>query len=199
MALGVLLLAAVAAAQDVSVTTKDGATVEGKLASGDLKIKTDFGSATVDADKIVLVRFGEPDVIVTQGDFELRGEIRLSSLRIKTESGTKTIRRADLVELAVMQEGRPRGVAKLEQSGLGVAGTYGEGRRRPVQDRRQGQGQALLLHQLLGPRLGHPRDPAPEPGARRRGARGDQGAAPDLEDVRRRLQPRRVPRVVLRA
>ncbi|MEM8882910.1 MAG: alpha/beta fold hydrolase [Planctomycetota bacterium] len=129
--IALVCLAVVAGAQDMRVTTKDGKIVTGKVSTKKLKIKTEFGTATVDVAKILSVTFGKPDVIVTKGDHELRGRISLSSLKV----GKQSFKRAQLVELLVASAGpdftgtwrTTFGPMKLKQTGLTVKGTWGVG------------------------------------------------------------------------
>lgn len=133
-----VLLPLAAPATDVSVTTKDGKTVTGSVALSSLKLKTDFGMATIHMNKVVSIQFGEPDIVIVVGDVELRGTLKLTRLRIVTAKGNRSLKRADLKTLAVVVGGRPRGVPdwsgiwrttygpmKLKQTGLKVKGAYG--------------------------------------------------------------------------
>jgi len=140
-ALAFLLLLGLLKGVDVSVTTTDGETIEGKVSLTALKLKTDFGTATVKAERLAQITFGQPDVVVTKGDYELRGEIALSSLKIDTGAGSRTLKRGQIASLVVIEEGGSRGATfdgewmatyggaqgpmKLQQSGLRVTGTYG--------------------------------------------------------------------------
>ena len=132
------LLVPVLAPEEVSVTTNDGEVVQGDLRKSSFDLDTDWGSAEIDLDKIVSIQFGDPDVVVTTSYLELRGELKLSRLKIDTSSGSRTLRRADLASLVVYEDGRPRGSAdfsgewmstfgpmELHQSGLTVDGYYG--------------------------------------------------------------------------
>ena len=124
---------------DVQAETKDGETVKGSLKLSSLKIDTEFGSATVDPDKIRSVTFGDPDVVVTTNDVELRGKVTTSSFKLTTADGKKkTLKRSALASLVRMEGGLPSGASsfdgqwagtwgpmKLKQSGLTVKGTYG--------------------------------------------------------------------------
>jgi len=124
---------------EVRVTTTEGEAVQGTLDTASFRITTDFGSAVVDSEHVASILFGEPDVITTTGGVELRGEIALTRLRLKTEKGSRSIRRADLGELTSFGEGGApaRGVdftgrwsgsfgpMRLEQVGGRVSGTYG--------------------------------------------------------------------------
>ena len=89
---------------DVQVETKDGESVQGSLKLSSLKITTDFGSALVDPDKIRSIAFGDPDVVVTTNDVELRGKITTSSFKLTTAAGKKkTLKRSVLVSLVRME------------------------------------------------------------------------------------------------
>ena len=137
----VVLLLLAAGGVDVSVETTTGETVTGKVTLTDLKMKTAFGSAVVEADKIAQITFGEPDVVVTKGDEEVRGEITLTSLKIETAAGAKTLKRKELKSLVVIEGGRGGATdfngswmltsgnlqcpLKLKQTGLKVTGKYG--------------------------------------------------------------------------
>ena len=105
MATIVLLLLA-AGGVEVSVETATGETVTGKVALADLKLKTDYGSAVILADKVLQITFGEPDVVTTKGDDEVKGEIALTSLKVETASGAKTFKKKDLKSLVVIEGGR---------------------------------------------------------------------------------------------
>ena len=124
---------------DVQVETTDGETVQGSLKLSSLKIDTAFGSATVDGDKIQSITFGDPDVVVTTTDEELRGKVAVSSFKLTTADGKKkTLKKSALVSLVRMEGGLPPGSSsfdgewaaswgpmKLRQKGLTVKGTYG--------------------------------------------------------------------------
>jgi predicted esterase len=130
----------VAGGVDVSVETAGGETLTGKAALTDLKMKTDFGSAVVLADKVAQIAFGEPDVVVTKGGEEIRGEIALASLKVETAAGAKTLKRKDLKSLVVIEGGRggtdfdgkwmltfgnAQSPLELKQTGVKVKGKYG--------------------------------------------------------------------------
>ena len=120
----------------VTVTTADGETVSGVLKLKRFELETDFGSATIDADKVERIDFGEPDLVTSLGGVELEGRLRLRSLKVQTDGGTKTIRRADLVSLVAGAAGGSTdgfdgrwmtryGPMTLSVKGAKVTGTYG--------------------------------------------------------------------------
>lgn len=122
----------------VTVTTADGETVSGVLKLARFELETDFGSATIDADKVERIDFDEPDFVTTLGGVELEGKLTLRSLKVQTDGGTKTIRRSDLVSLVAGTaagstdgfDGRWMtiyGPMTLSVKGAKVTGTYGFG------------------------------------------------------------------------
>jgi predicted esterase len=153
----------VAGGVDVSVETAGGETLTGKVTLTDLKMKTDFGSAVVLADKIAQITFGEPDVVVTKGDEEVRGEITLASLKIETAAGAKTLKRKDLKSLVVIEGGRGGATdfngswmltsgnlqcpLTLKQSGLKVTGKYGHREEFSLEGKVKGSSLAFTLRE----------------------------------------------------
>ena len=133
-----LLLLASTADVDVSIQLKDGSEVQGAIKTSSVKLTTGFGSAVVRFEHVAEIRFGEPDIVVTTDDVELRGKLKLTRLKVETNSGPKQLKRSQLAALVTLKEGIPRGSAsftgrwmssfgpmELKQSGLTVQGKYG--------------------------------------------------------------------------
>jgi pimeloyl-ACP methyl ester carboxylesterase len=136
----VLLACVLAAGVEVTIETTAGEILTGTVVLGDLKLKTDYGSVVVLADQVAQINFGEPDVVVTKGDDELRGELAITTLKLETAAGSKTLKRKELKSLVIgggggdridftgswmLTSGNLQSPLSLKQSGLRVTGKYG--------------------------------------------------------------------------
>lgn len=133
------LLVVPAFAQDqVQITTTGGEVLLGTPSFKGVEIETEFGSAQVRIEQIASITFGEPDVLLTRGQLELRGQVTFKSLRLSTRKGKRTVRRKDIALWLAVVDGRllaetdvsgpwmtSFGPMNLQQKGGTVTGTYG--------------------------------------------------------------------------
>jgi predicted esterase len=144
--LATVLLPAVAVAQTalaVEVTPKDKPPITATWTPPALVVDTEFGSATVKADKLEQIVFGEPDVVVAAG-VELRGKLKLAGIDAKVDGKARRFATKELESLVVARGDAAGagaggggagtfagewmttfGPATLKQRGLTVTGTYG--------------------------------------------------------------------------
>jgi poly(3-hydroxybutyrate) depolymerase len=140
--LSLLLSAATALAQAplvVELTPRNKPAVQGQWTVAKVSLKTDFGSAVVDAAKLASVEFGQPDVVTTVGGTQLEGLVEPRTIEIKVAGKAQRFPTNDLTSLVVLRDGATAatsfggewmtsfGPAKLEQSGVTVKGGYGFG------------------------------------------------------------------------
>ncbi|MCA8964412.1 MAG: hypothetical protein H6838_07145 [Planctomycetes bacterium] len=121
---------------DVEVTPAGKPAVTASWRVPKIVVDTDFGSATVDPDKLEQILFGDPDVVVAAGT-ELRGKVKLGTVEAKVDGKTQRFATRELESLVVLREGSGGkasfagawmtsfGPAELQQRGLTVTGTYG--------------------------------------------------------------------------
>lgn len=104
MQIAALLLATALLAPDVevSVSMKDGSNVLGSTNVAKLKMSTTFGDATVQMAKVKSITFGDTHVVLTSDGTKLTGTIAGAGLAVKSEGGKKTLKFAEMAELAVV-------------------------------------------------------------------------------------------------
>src|SRR5262249_15953543 len=124
----------------VEITLKGKEPVTATWTATPVAIDTEFGSATVKAQKLWQMQFGPPDVVVTEDGTELKGEVRLRAFDVKVDGKPRHFGAAELQTIVVVRDGRPLGGASfggdwmttfgpmhLEQHGMLVQGSYGFG------------------------------------------------------------------------
>src|SRR5690606_26685312 len=99
-----LLLAATLSPQgplDVELTVKGKAPITASWRAAKLQVDTDYGSASVEPDKLEQILFGEPDVVIAAG-IEVRGKVKLSSVEAKVDGKTQRFATRELQTLVVL-------------------------------------------------------------------------------------------------
>ena len=139
-AYAILLLGALAFSGsdvEVRVTTAKGETVTGTLAIPTFPLKTAFGAASIDAEQVASIVFGERTVVVTRSGTELVGTLELAALELETARGSLTWKTSELSALSSVELGPARfspfagewqtnrGPLRLAQSETRVDGTLG--------------------------------------------------------------------------
>ena len=140
--LSVVFLLAAGVAQAplaVELTVKDKPPIAASWTPPALTLDTEFGSATVKADRLEQIVFGDPDVVVAAG-VELRGKLKLTGIEAKVDGKARRFVPKELESLVVVRDGGGAaaaagtfsgewmttfGPARLQQRGLTVSGTYG--------------------------------------------------------------------------
>ena len=120
---------------------EDGRTVTGSLGRKTIKVKTRFGHAVIEVDKLGSINFGSPDVVLTIDQDEVRGTVEPKSFQLRGARARTTVRRNELVSIIRVVHGKVFGVQsfdgkwstnygpmELTQSGTTIRGTYGYGR-----------------------------------------------------------------------
>ena len=87
---------------DVAVTLKDRKVLVGST-SLRLEMKTGFGAATVDEDKVESIKFGDPDQVTTSDGTVLKGTSGIERLKLRTDDGVVDVPRDKLVSLGVIR------------------------------------------------------------------------------------------------
>ena len=122
------------AADTFIATLKTGDPVAGNLGLRSVKIRTSYGYAVVEIDKLGSIAFGSPDVIRTIDQHEIRGALVQKSFPLRAGKKRLSIRRPQLLSIARAGFGSTSisgkwctnfGPMELTQSGRKVVGTYG--------------------------------------------------------------------------
>lgn len=87
---------------DVAVKLKDRKVLVGST-SLQLDMKTSFGKAMVDEDKIESIKFGDPDQVTTSDGTVLKGTSGIDRLELRTDDGVVDVPREKLVSLGVIR------------------------------------------------------------------------------------------------
>src|SRR5689334_21814880 len=104
--LAVLFLLATAIAQapqNVELTPKDKPPVAAVWTPPALALDTEFGTATVKADRLEQIVFGDPDVVVAAG-VELRGRLKLTGIDAKVDGKPRRFTTKELESLVVVRD-----------------------------------------------------------------------------------------------
>src|SRR5688572_17710840 len=88
---------------DVAITTSDDRTIEGTIDVDELTMKTSFGSARIDVDRLASIEFSKPHVVVADDQTVMRGELALTSLSVRSAQGESSLRVEDLKSLIVIK------------------------------------------------------------------------------------------------
>jgi predicted esterase len=88
---------------EVAVQTADGTIIEGTIELEQLQMKTNFGQATIDADRISSITFDQPQIVITSDQTKLKGKLELQSLSIRRDDGDTSLPIEQLKSLDVIR------------------------------------------------------------------------------------------------
>src|SRR5262249_11364732 len=86
-----------------TIRTKDGKSMRGTFAGPAIKLRTSFGEATFEVQKIHSIEFGDPDVVIAKDQAKLQGSVQFDELTLTTDNGRETLRRSELASIYVDQ------------------------------------------------------------------------------------------------